>query len=64
MDGFDAKNWRKRLSLMRTIALFREESPDARRLGEAIDRGRSEALQAAAVNPDHSETAARRRSAL
>lgn len=55
MEGEDAKNWRKRLGLMRTALALKAERPDGRRLGEAVDRARTEALQAAAQNPDHSE---------
>jgi hypothetical protein len=51
----NSSDWRRHLKTMRTLALFAEPACDPRRLGEALDRLKPTALQAAAFNPDHSE---------
>ena len=52
-DQADAGGWRVQLQDMRTLAALRAETPAA----EAVERLSDRALKAAALNPDHSETA-------
>lgn len=51
----EGADWRRRVNNMRTLGFLRPASLDLRSAGEAVDRLKPGALQAAAQNPDHSE---------